>query len=367
MRAPLLILATGVLSSVAGTIAPAALTAPGTAPVAAPAAPATPPVAPPPPPPKLAAPPVLDPSLTSHAGPMPTPPTNPTPPNPALVTDPLKADTGNDSEPIDIAKIEDTLKLTEDLLQSKSIVPPNLPSDTENPPKAEDLDNLNLFNSDTLDNSSQDIPASIGMNIPPPADLENEPSILSTVDPLGLNADSLDLLKVNNETSDVLSSGNISTEALAPPNLATQSSDPFAQLNTDLLDVALPDSLDLPKFSEPIAAAVTGEVQGEFDKWMDYKMESSEEDTAEALVSKQKESEETLDITKLKGDIEGPAPARETEETQEDKMNDVSVLNDLSKSRVEESVLDDKLGMELLSIVEQIQGMQKEVADALKY
>lgn len=108
-----------------------------------------------------------------------------------LVTDPLKADTGNDSEPIDIAKIEDTLKLTEDLLQSKSIVPPNLPSDTENPPEAEDLDNLNLFNSDTLDNSSKDIPASIGMNIPPPADLENEPSILSTVDPLGLNADSL--------------------------------------------------------------------------------------------------------------------------------------------------------------------------------
>jgi len=41
-------------------------------------------------------------------------------------------------------------------------------------------------------------------------------------------------------------------------------------------------------------------------------------------------------------------------------------LKDLSASRVEEAALDDKLGLELLGIVEQIQAMQKELAEALK-
>jgi len=41
-------------------------------------------------------------------------------------------------------------------------------------------------------------------------------------------------------------------------------------------------------------------------------------------------------------------------------------LPDLEASRVREAALDDKLGVELRSIVEQIQDMQREVADALK-
>merc|ERR1711974_26614 len=39
---------------------------------------------------------------------------------------------------------------------------------------------------------------------------------------------------------------------------------------------------------------------------------------------------------------------------------------ELESSRVKEAALDDKLGIELRSIVEQIQDMQREVADALK-
>jgi len=47
-------------------------------------------------------------------------------------------------------------------------------------------------------------------------------------------------------------------------------------------------------------------------------------------------------------------------------QEDNNVLENLSASKVQEAALDDKLGVELLGIVEQIQDMQKEVADALK-
>merc|ERR1711909_63211 len=71
-----------------------------------------------------------------------------------------------------------------------------------------------------------------------------------------------------------------------------------------------------------------------------------------SAVTGEKEDEELNRLLAMDGNVK---PAAEKEEGEQ-----------LESSRVKEAALDDKLGIELRSIVEQIQDMQREVADALK-
>merc|ERR1712025_178548 len=71
-----------------------------------------------------------------------------------------------------------------------------------------------------------------------------------------------------------------------------------------------------------------------------------------SAVTGEKEDEELNRLLAMDGNVK---PAAEKDEGEQ-----------LESSRVKEAALDDKLGIELRSIVEQIQDMQREVADALK-
>ncbi|XP_023323193.1 skin secretory protein xP2 isoform X2 [Eurytemora carolleeae] len=82
-------------------------------------------------------------------------------------------------------------------------------------------------------------------------------------------------------------------------------------------------------------------------------------DTADAVMSAHSVMEET-------GIGAGEGETGKAAETGAKEGGETGQDDDLVASRVQEAALDDKLGMELLGIVEQIQDMQKEVADALK-
>jgi len=56
----------------------------------------------------------------------------------------------------------------------------------------------------------------------------------------------------------------------------------------------------------------------------------------------------------------------DSERVQGEKKNEKDAFDELEASQVKEAALDDKLGIELKSIVQQIQDMQREVAEALK-
>merc|ERR1712215_113067 len=130
----------------------------------------------------------------------------------------------------------------------------------------------------------------------------------------------------------------------APPAVAPGPVEPPAK------PVAPPQEAPLSAPPQLNAARVTGERSS-------FQTDAEEDEELSRLLSQA--PDQVLGSDRVTGeDSEADAGETETALTPGDK--------NLESSRVREAALDDKLGVELRSIVEQIQEMQKEVADALQ-